>query len=172
MTKFKVCLMGAFSVGKSSLVRRFVHEVFDDRYITTLGVKIETKQVQLDSGPVKMVVWDMGGADGADQDADLVSSRMKAYLQGVNGVMLVADGTRSATVDTAQRLHEWLKKELPGVPAVMLLNKFDLQEQWQLSVPETKELFNALQCFTTSALSGENVERTFKHLAEVLGDKE
>ena len=105
MIRYKICLMGAFSVGKSSLVRRFVHEVFDDRYITTLGVKIETKQVQLDSGPVKMVVWDMEGADGADQDADLVSSRMKAYLQGVNGVMLVADGTRSATVDTAQRLR-------------------------------------------------------------------
>ena len=164
--------MGAFSVGKSSLVRRFVHEVFDDRYITTLGVKIETKQVQLESGPVKMVVWDMEGADGADQDAELVSSRMKAYLQGVNGVMLVADGTRSATVDTARRLHEWLKKELPEVPAVMLLNKFDLQEQWQLSVSETKEIFNTLQCFTTSALSGENVERTFTHLSEVLSDKE
>ena len=164
--------MGAFSVGKSSLVRRFVHEVFDDRYITTLGVKIETKQVQLESGPVKMVVWDMEGADGADQDAELVSSRMKAYLQGVNGVMLVADGTRSATVDTARRLHEWLKKELPEVPAVMLLNKIDLQEQWQLSVSEAKEIFNTLQCFTTSALSGENVERTFTHLAEVLSDKE
>ena len=55
---------------------------------------------------------------------------------------------------------------------MVLLNKYDLQEQWQLSVSEAEELFNTLQCFTTSALSGENVERTFKHLAEVLSDKE
>ena len=172
MMRFKVCLMGAFSVGKSSLVRRFVHEMFDDRYITTLGVKIETKEVQLDSGPVKMVVWDMEGADAADQDSELVTSRMKAYLQGVNGILLVADGTRAATVETARRLHEWLAKELPEAQTVVLLNKFDLRDQWQLSDSETEELFASLQCFTTSALSGENVERTFKHLAEVLSDKE
>lgn len=172
MTSYKICLMGAFSVGKSSLVRRFVHEVFDDRYTTTLGVKIETRIVELSTGPVKLVIWDMEGVDGADQEPDLVTSRMKAYLKGVNGVMLVADGTRAVTVETAQRLNDWIKAEQPGVPVFMLLNKGDLRDQWQLSPKEIEALSESSHCFTTSALSGVNVARTFSHLAQDLSEKE
>ena len=172
MTSYKICLMGAFSVGKSSLVRRFVHEVFDDRYTTTLGVKIETRMAELSTGPVKLVIWDMEGVDGSDRESELVSSRMKAYLKGVNGVLLVADGTRAVTVRAAQRLNDWLKAEQPEVPVVLLLNKVDLQDQWQLSPNEIEALSGSLQCFTTSALSGVNVARTFSHLAQDISEKE
>jgi len=158
-------------VGKSSLVRRFVHEVFDERYTTTLGVKIETRQVTLDSGEIKLVIWDMEGADGNDDEASLVTSRMQAYLRGVSGVLLVADGTRTVTVDTARRLHRWLQQERPGVPVMMLLNKFDLKDDWQLSEEQLQELSASLICHTTSALSGENVEYTFAQLAQILSDK-
>jgi len=172
MNSFKICLMGAFSVGKTSLVRRFVHEVFDQRYTTTLGVKIETREVELDSGPVKLVIWDMEGADNGDREAELVSSRMKAYLKGVNSVMLVADGTRAVTVRTAWRLQEWLHREWPGIPVVMLLNKSDLQDKWQPGLQQKEESSKSLLCFTTSALSGENVEDTFRHLARQLSEKQ
>ena len=168
MKSFKICLVGAFSVGKSSLVRRFVHEVFDDRYTTTLGVKIETREVDLDSGEVKLVIWDMEGADGSDNETELVTSRMQAYLRGVNGVLLVADGTRAVTVDTAQRLHLWLKQSRPWVPVIMLLNKSDLQDIWQLDEERMQALSKSMECHTTSALSGENVEHAFKQLAQIL----
>ena len=171
MKSFKICLVGAFSVGKSSLVRRFVHEVFDERYITTLGVKIETREVALDSSTVKLVIWDMEGADSSDNEAELVTSRMQAYLRGVSGVLLVADGTRPVTVDTARRLHRWLQQERPGVPVVMLLNKSDLQDSWQLGEEQLQELSATMTCYTTSALSGENVEHTFQQLAQILSEK-
>lgn len=170
MINRKICLLGAFSVGKTSLVRRFVHEVFDDRYTTTLGTKIETVVVQLDSGPVKLVIWDMEGAENAGGETELVTSRMKAYLQGLNGVILVADGTRAATLETAHHLHQWIKTESPGTPAVLLLNKADLKTQWQESPQGLERLSESLKCFSTSALSGTNVDKAFLHLAQVLSE--
>ncbi len=167
----KVCLLGAFAVGKTSLVRRFVHDVFDDRYMTTLGVKIDTKAVELDQVTVKLIIWDMEGADPADKDSKLVNSRMRAYLKGVDGVLLVADGTRLATVDIARRIYEWFITEHTDVPVAMLLNKSDLADQWQVSDQELEDFRESLHCFTTSALSGENVERTFRYLAEALSGR-
>jgi GTPase SAR1 family protein len=149
-------------------MRRFVHGVFDERYITTLGVKIDTKTVEVDSEAVKLVLWDIEGADPADQEIQLVNSRIESYLQGTDGVLLVADGTRPSTIEVARSIHEWFVVEHPGVPVALLLNKSDLTEQWQVD-KRCLEGFDGLsQCFTTSALSGENVERTFFYLAEAL----
>lgn len=161
-------MLGAFSVGKTSLVRRFVHEAFDDRYVTTLGVKIETKQVALPETEVKMIIWDMEGTGSEESGGQLITPRMKAYLQGVNGVLIVADGTRKSTVDTAIELHRWLESEYPGLPSVLLLNKADLQDQWQLSETDIETLPDTLHSFTTSALSGANVESTFMYFAQEL----
>ena len=170
MISRKICLLGAFSVGKSSLVRRFVHEVYDERYVTTLGVKIETKLIELEDESVKLIIWDMEGADPAAGESELVTSRMRAYLQGVNGVLIIADGTRLLTVDTAVALNDWLKTEFPGVPAALLINKSDLVDEWQLDEERLAELNKSLHCFTTSASSGENVESTFEYLARILNN--
>lgn len=168
MISRKICLLGAFAVGKTSLTRRFVHGVFDERYLTTLGVKIDTKTVELDTGTVKLVIWDIEGADPADHEAQLVNSRMAAYLQGTDGVLLVADGTRPSTFDVARDIHKWLLAQYPGLPVILLVNKADLTDLWQVD-HHTLDGFEELsQSFTTSALSGENVERTFSSLAEVL----
>jgi len=172
MINRKVCLLGAFSVGKTSLLRRFVHEVFDDRYTTTLGVKIETKVVELESDTAKLVIWDMEGADPAVEESEMVTPRMKAYLMGVHGVLIVADGTRPITVKAAQELTNYMQAEYPGVATAMLLNKADLVDQWRVSDAQMEELSSSLHCFTTSALSGENVESTFTYLAKVLSDSE
>ena len=172
MINRKICLLGAFSVGKSSLLRRFVHEVFDDRYTTTLGVKIETKMVELEGGPTKLVIWDMEGADPGNSETELVTPRMKAYLQGVHGVLIVADGTRPVTVQTAEKLANWLENEYPGASVALLLNKADLVDQWQVSSQQMEQLSTSLHCFTSSALSGDNVESTFTYLAKVLSEEE
>ncbi|MBT8062944.1 MAG: GTP-binding protein [Xanthomonadales bacterium] len=168
MVSRKICLLGDFSVGKTSLVRRFVHEVYDDRYVTTLGVKIETKEVALPDGSVKLVIWDMEGTGSEKAGDDLVTPRMKAYLQGVNGVLIVADGTRKATVETALELHRWLETEYPGLPSVLMLNKADLEDEWKLSGEDIDGLPDTLHSFTTSALSGDNVEDTFMYFAQEL----
>lgn len=171
MISRKVCILGAFSVGKTSLVRRFVHEVFDDRYVTTLGVKIETKELELPAGPIKMIIWDMEGTDVESEAESLVTPRMKAYLQGVNGVLLVADGTRAATVETALRLHQYLASGQGAPATALLLNKCDLEEQWE--APADSELeAQGLSCYRTSALTGEQVEIAFRRLAEQMSGTE
>ena len=168
MINRKISLLGGFAVGKTSLMRRFVHGVFDERYITTLGVKIDTKTVDLENGTVKLIIWDIEGADPADEEILLVNSRMRAYLQGTDGALLVADGTRPSTIEIARQVHEWFTVEYPGVPVALLLNKSDLVDQWQVEDGCLEGFEGILQCFTTSALSGENVERTFFHLAKAL----
>lgn len=155
-------------MGKTSLMRRFVHGVFDERYITTLGVKIDTKLIELDKQSVKLVIWDIEGADPADHEIQLVNSRMKIYLQGTNGVLLVADGTRPSTVAVARGIYQWLHTEYPAIPVALLLNKSDLIEQWQGDRLSLDGFEGLLQSFTTSALSGDNVERTFFCLADAL----
>lgn len=168
MISRKICLLGAFAVGKTSLTRRFVHGVFDERYLTTLGVKIDTKTVELDNATAKLVIWDIEGADPADHEVQLVNSRMSAYLQGTDGVLLVADGTRPSTVDVARDIYQWLLAEYPAVPVTLLVNKSDLVDQWQVDQHTLDGFEGLLQNLTTSALSGENVERTFYSLAKVL----
>ncbi|NNK50472.1 MAG: GTP-binding protein [Xanthomonadales bacterium] len=168
----KVCLLGAFAVGKTSLVRRFVHGVFDERYLTTLGVKIDTKTVQLKGDTVKLVVWDIEGADPDDDGSSPVRSRMQTYLQGADGVLLVVDGTRAATVETARIIVGDFSKQHPGVPLILMLNKSDRADEWQVD-PQQLEGFPGLsRSFSTSALSGQNVEAAFTFLAELLAETE
>jgi small GTP-binding protein len=164
--------VGAFAVGKTSLVRRFVHGVFDERYLTTLGVKIDTKTVQLDGETVKMVIWDIEGTDPGDGGKSAARSRMKAYLQGADGLLLVADGTRASTVDAARDLLGEFTSKHPGIPVLLMMNKFDLVDEWQAGARQLEGFPGLSQSFTTSALSGEQVEDTFIYLAQLLTRKD
>jgi small GTP-binding protein len=168
----KVCLLGAFAVGKTSLVRRFVHGVFDERYLTTLGVKIDTKTIELDGETVKLVVWDVEATDPADGGESAARSRMQAYLQGADGVLLVVDGTRASTLDAARDILGDFTNKHPDIPVMLMLNKADLAEQWQVDSQQVEDFPGLTHSFTTSALSGENVEATFISLAEQLTRKD
>jgi GTPase SAR1 family protein len=87
----KVCMLGGFSVGKTSLVKRYVDSVFSETYLTTVGVKIDKKTVDLSDRIVNLILWDLAGED------DIASLRM-SYLRGTAGYVLVADGTRPSTI--------------------------------------------------------------------------
>jgi len=80
-------MVGDFSVGKTSLTQKFVNNVFSEKYLTTIGVKIDT--VEIDD--TKLIIWDVAGRDS-------LSPINASYLGGAAGVVLVADGTREATV--------------------------------------------------------------------------
>lgn len=164
----KICLLGAFAVGKTSLMRRFVHGVFDERYLTTLGVKIDTKAVQLDGETIKLVIWDIEGTDPGDGGESAARSRMKAYLQGADGMLLVADGTRASTIDAAKDILGDFTNKHPGLPVLLMLNKHDLVDEWQVDGHQLEDIPGLTQSFTTSALSGEQVEDTFVCMAQLL----
>jgi len=95
----KICMLGGFSVGKTSLVKRYVESIFSDSYLTTVGVKIDKKVEQLPDRVVSLVLWDLAGED------DIGSLRM-SYLRGSAGYVLVADRTRRSTLQMALSLRE------------------------------------------------------------------
>jgi small GTP-binding protein len=90
MIQKKVCMVGVFGTGKTSLVQRFVHSMFSERYLSTVGVKIDRKAMQMDGADLTLVLWDLAGRDGHE---DITSS----YLRGAHAILYVADGTRRET---------------------------------------------------------------------------
>jgi small GTP-binding protein len=155
----KICMLGGFSVGKTSLVKRFVESVFSESYLTTVGVKIDKKVVDVDGRAVNLILWDVAGED------DINTVRM-SYLRGCAGYVLVADGTRPSTLDVARSIRERVEAEIGKLPFVLLLNKSDLQEQWALASTDTDELREAgWSVRSSSARSGEGVEDAFRELA-------
>ncbi|MDA0657424.1 MAG: GTP-binding protein [Planctomycetota bacterium] len=158
MLQKKMCMLGAFAVGKTSLVSRFVHSVFSDRYLTTVGVKIDKEIVSVAGVDVMMILWDIHGED------DLQEVR-PSYLRGMHGYLLVSDITRPATLQTALELHERARGVVGDVPCAFLINKCDLVG------PQETELLIAglnlpMRCFGTSAHNGTHVESAFEFLAE------
>jgi small GTP-binding protein len=156
----KICMIGAYAVGKTSLVRRFVESIFDERYQTTIGVKIDRKRVVVRDRDVNLVLWDLAGDD------ELAQLRV-SHLRGASGYILVADGTRNSTLDRAFLLQEWIATELGPAPFVLALNKVDLQEEWRIEEGRTERLAQqGWAVFSTSAKTGQGVEELFLSLAE------
>lgn len=157
----KVCMLGDFGVGKTSLVAQFVHSVFTDKYLTTVGAKIDTKEVDLaDGGKVKLVVWDLAGGPG-------VTGNVKTYLRGAVGYLLVLDGTRRSTLESALNLREEAEDLIPGKPFVVLVNKVDIRDQWEVSDEDLVSLRDqGLVVFESSAKTGQSVEEAFAELAQ------
>ena len=157
----KICLIGVPGVGKTSLVRRFVHSIFSDRYLTTVGVCIEKKQLTLAAGELSLVIWDLAG----DDDMQRLHG---SYLRGTAGYVLVADGTRLESLGQLADLQSRVAAAVgSAVPFVLALNKADLTEQWQVSEADQRELevTRGWPCVRTSAKSGDGVEDVFASLA-------
>jgi hypothetical protein len=157
-----VCLLGGFGVGKTSLVARFVSSIFSEKYLTTVGVKIDKKTIDAGSGEMTLMLWDIYGEDEFQTVRD-------SYLRGASGYLLVADGTRHATLDTAIALQRRAEAAIGRVPFVLLLNKADLEADWQ--VDQTALWKIAEQGWTvikTSAKTGAGVDDAFTRLARAL----
>jgi small GTP-binding protein len=153
-------MLGGFGVGKTSLVSRFVHSIFSDKYLTTVGVKIEKKSVELDGQQIDLIVWDLHGED------DFQKLHM-SYLRGTAGYLLVADATRRTTLDTALMLHakaQWAIGQ--PVPAMLAINKTDLAGTWEID----RETIDQLKCpiVKTSAKTGDQVSETFSALTRAM----
>ena len=155
----KICMLGGFAVGKTSLVRRYVQSIFSDTYLTTVGVKIDKKTVELADRALNLILWDLAGED------DISSLRM-SYLRGSAGSVLVADGTRPSTLEVALSLRRRVEADCGPLPFVLLLNKNDLKEQWAITDAELDDLRqNGWWARSSSARTGEGVDDAFKDLA-------
>ena len=162
MIQKKICLMGAYAVGKTSLVARFVHSLFSEKYHTTLGVKIDKKIVATALGEVKLMIWDLAGED------DFIGADIE-YMRGAAGYILVADGTRAASLERAVALRERICEKIGPVPFLLLINKADLEPAWEVKPAQLEELSRAgWRILRTSAKTGQGVEAAFRSLAASL----
>ena len=159
MIQKKICMLGSFSVGKTSLVSRFVSSVFSDKYLTTVGVKIDKKALAVDGGDVTLMLWDIYGED------DFQKLRM-SYLRGASGYLLVVDGTRRATLDVALGIHRTVTEGIGPLPFVLCLNKADLRDRWEIDLPRVAERArtDGWTAIETSAKLGTGVEEAFRTL--------
>jgi small GTP-binding protein len=155
-------MLGSFSVGKSSLVRQFVETIFSEKYLTTIGVKVDKKVVNVRGQEISLVLWDIHGDD--------IYQRMQMnYLRGMAGYLLVIDGTRRQTLIDALSLAERVTKDIRRVPAILVLNKSDLGDQWEIDDGQQAKLVkDGWIVAKTSAKTGEGVEKVFQQLAEAV----
>src|SRR5215510_11946639 len=155
MVQKKICLLGAFAVGKSSLMTRFVDSMFSDTYYTTVGVRIEKKVLQLGGKEWHLIIWDLAGED------DFLQVR-PSYLRGASGYLLVADGTRRATLDAAEIMQQRVRDTIGDVPFVLMLNKSDLVDEWEVAERTIEALSKrGWTWLKASAKTGAGVEEAF-----------
>ena len=164
----KICIVGDFAVGKTSVVERFVNNHFSDKYLSTVGVKIDTREIELADMDVqhKLVIWDVAGAEH-------FGDKEFAYLRGAAGFIFVADGTRPMTLGSAEKLRGQTSERFGDSPAVILVNKRDMSHEWGVSderLTKLQEQFDSV--YRTSAKTGEEVDAAMERLSRLVINKD
>ena len=164
LIKKKICLLGDVGVGKTSLIRRYVENKFDDSYLTTIGVTISQKTVQTgDHIKMRFMIWDI---EGFTED-EAVSAN---YFIGAEGALIVADLTRMTTIETISDIIHSFQKTAPKAQLILVGNKTDLINKSHPGLNLLKKIAKELNLphIITSAKSGQNVGMCFERLAEKL----
>ncbi len=167
----KICMLGDFAVGKTSLMRRFVQGIFEDKYLSTIGVKVDRKTVDIPyQGPhqgstakLTIMLWDLAGSEKFSQ--------MRGnYLRGSAGAVLVCDLTRLETLANLQTYADDLWQVSPNAQIILAANKHDLIDERQITPEQIEAAAADLQAsfYLTSAKTGDTVETVFLHLGQLL----
>lgn len=165
----KICLLGDGFVGKTSLIRKYVLDKFDDKYLPTIGTKVSRKEIVIPFQKEEIVIdltiiiWDIVG-----QKAYQKLRRM--YYQGANGALVVCDVTRKETLDSIKEWTNSLFQVTDYVPVLFLANKSDLIHKAEFKPTDLEAVASEFKApfFYTSAKSGANVNRAFFRLGEMM----
>jgi small GTP-binding protein len=161
MVSTKVMLTGSFGVGKTSLFKQFLFSEFSERYLTTIGVKVDKKLIEVDDEQLNILLWDVAGEVSLDKVPH-------SYFLKSSGIIYVFDLTRPLTYKNMISDVEYIQNKVPGVKVKIVGNKKDLLTDEQLE--EVKSKLPLPADIFTSAKTGENVEALFMSLARnILG---
>lgn len=160
MLQKKICMVGAFATGKTSLVARYVQGIYSDKYQTTVGVKIDKKKMTIVGQDLNLILWDIHGED------EFQKIKL-SYLRGSAAYILVADGTRRDTLGTVFNLQAKVEQTIGSVPFMTILNKYDLSTDWELDEDDLDQLSQRRWPYCVgSAKTGLGVEECFKQLVQ------
>ncbi len=166
----KICLIGTGEVGKTSLIKRFILDIFDDKYLKTLGTKVSKKELTLEY-PEKdykvnltLLIWDIMG------QATFRSLLQDSYFFGAAGALAVCDLTRSSTLDSLEEWVQSLYNVVGEKPIIILANKCDLTDEREFDedmLNKAAAKYNT-SFYYTSARTGENVEKAFYEMGKLI----
>ena len=159
MIKRKVILTGSFGVGKTSLFNRFVYSKFDEKYLTTIGVKVDKKSMKVEGKEVTLLLWDIAGEISQDKVPN-------SYFLESSAIIYVFDLTRPSTYANMEFDINHLNEKVPGAIVKVVGNKRDLvsDEELQTIMKEVHQMPDIV----TSAKTGDNVEQLFVDIAKSL----
>ena len=151
----KLLLIGDSSVGKTSLLLRYTHNSFSDKYIATIGVEFKSKDITLNNKTYKIHIWDTAGQER-------YKSITKNFFKHAEGIIFVYDITKKETFDN---LKNWISSaENEGDFKIIIVgNKLDMENEREVSIEQLKKLAKKKNCkyFETSAKDNINVENLF-----------
>lgn len=157
MISRKVLITGSFAVGKTSLFRRFVYNEFSDKYLTTIGVKVDKRELTINGQDISLVLWDVAGEVSQEKVP-------KSYFMGASAVIYIYDLTRPRTCDNLQADINIIQDILPGCMIKIVGNKKDLVAEHDLLTINQSITTD----YFTSAKTGENVSQLFEDIAKGL----
>jgi GTPase SAR1 family protein len=165
----KICVLGMFGVGKTSLIRKFIYDVFDDQYLSTIGVKVSQKlmpPVEVKPGQflqMNFLIWDVEGFESK-------SSHFKNYLIGAAGAFIVADLTRKNTIAHIPEIKNLFMSINPHGHSLILGNKLDLIDKKHPNLDVLAAICTDLRLpfLYTSAKTGDNVPLAFEKLGKLI----
>jgi small GTP-binding protein len=172
--KSKICLVGEKAVGKTSLIRRYVLNMFEEQYVTTIGTRVSKKEARVFLPErdllvdVDLQIWDIMGEKGF---RELLK---EAYFYGANGILAVADLTRRKTLDDLDDWIDGVEQVVGDVPLLIAVNKSDLVSGAQYGEKDIEQVAKAYNApyLLTSAKSGEHVEDAFRQIGQLVTESQ
>ena len=168
--KKKICLLGMYSVGKTSIVRQFVYNKFEEKYLSTIGVHISKKKIILDNtdgkDSIEFFIWDIANIDKYD-------SVVTSYLRGAHGAIIVTDITRPRTIENTNEFVDRFLGINPKAKIIFVGNKLDLVDEQNFDKESyiSSVCSNKYELLFTSAKTCENINEVFTNLGEqIIGD--
>ena len=165
---FKLVLIGDTCVGKSCILVRFSDDIFDDNYVTTIGVDFRFKTMAIKNKIVKIQIWDTAGQER-------YRSITTAYYRGAAAIIICCDCTNRESFDNIKNWIEEISKytDNDSVDKIVFLNKCDLNEERCIKKEEIEqsEKENGIKILEVSAKTGEGIDAGFEYIINKLIDK-
>lgn len=159
--RYKMILFGSSGVGKSSLVRRYVQNIFEEDYVATLGYNVFEKRINHEDISISLIIYDVGGQEK-------FSEIREKYAKGAAMALIIYDVTNGESFNALPSWKKDLHQFAGEIPFIIVGNKVDLKADRQVLKDEAKQVsleLKALDFFETSAKTGEGVEEAFNQLA-------
>ncbi|MFX1307188.1 MAG: Rab family GTPase [Promethearchaeota archaeon] len=170
MLKFKVCLAGSKGVGKSSLISRYIDDIFIENSIQTIGVAFKRKEIKIKENlKVDLNIWDFGGEEK-------YRILFPAYVNGATAALLLYDTTNKDSLEDLINWVQLIDDNSKEIIKVIIGTKIDLKEQREISKADAISFSTKFNCYgdpiITSSKTGENVEKAFHNVVMAIIERE